>query len=83
VIRLTQEIAEDSSPVTDRADSESQPSDLESVERDHIIAVLHTVDWRISGPKGAAKILGLNPSTLRFRMKRLGIRRPGTVNESR
>jgi transcriptional regulator with GAF, ATPase, and Fis domain len=35
--------------------------------------VLNTVDWRISGPKGAAKILGLNPSTLRFRMKKLGI----------
>lgn len=50
-------------------------ADLESVERSHILAVLKATDWRISGPKGAAKILGLNPSTLRFRMKKLGIRK--------
>jgi PAS domain S-box-containing protein len=46
---------------------------LEEVERDHILRVLEATAWRISGPKGAAKILGLNPSTLRFRMKKLGI----------
>jgi PAS domain S-box-containing protein len=46
---------------------------LESVERKHILRVLDATGWRISGPKGAAKILGLNPSTLRFRMKKLGI----------
>ena len=31
---------------------------------------------RVEGPKGAARILGLNPSTLRSRMLKLGIRRP-------
>jgi DNA-binding NtrC family response regulator len=46
---------------------------LVAVERDHIRRVLEVTDWRVSGPKGAAKILGLNPSTLRFRMKKLGI----------
>ena len=35
-------------------------------------------DWVIEGPPGAAKILGLHPNTLRSRMKKLGIERPGT-----
>ncbi len=54
-------------------DTQTQPVDLQTVERQHIISVLNSVNWRISGPKGAAKILGLNPSTLRFRMQKLGI----------
>jgi len=46
---------------------------LEAVEKQHILKVLEATDWRISGPKGAAAILGINASTLRFRMKKLGI----------
>jgi PAS domain S-box-containing protein len=49
---------------------------LEEVERAHIIAVLTQTNWRVSGDKGAAKILGLNPTTLEARMKKLGISRP-------
>jgi PAS domain S-box-containing protein len=49
---------------------------LENVERDHVLAVLEATSWRISGENGAAKILGLNPSTLRSRMKKLGLRLP-------
>jgi DNA-binding NtrC family response regulator len=49
---------------------------LEEVERQHIITVLKQTDWRITGQQGAADILGLNPSTLRFRMKKLSITRP-------
>src|SRR4030095_4032934 len=45
---------------------------LEEVERDYIIRTLETTGWRIEGPFGAAKILGLNPSTLRTRMVKLG-----------
>lgn len=75
VIRLPEEIADKSNPVLKSAQAQDGPADLDSVERNHIIVVLNTVDWRISGPKGAAKILGLNPSTLRFRMKKLGIRK--------
>jgi transcriptional regulator with GAF, ATPase, and Fis domain len=48
---------------------------LKTVERQHIVKVLEATGWRISGPKGAATILGFNPSTLRFRMKKLGIRK--------
>ena len=48
---------------------------LDEIERRHIISVLDHVKWRIRGERGSAKILGLKPSTLEFRMKKLGIRR--------
>ena len=44
---------------------------LEEVERDYIIHTLEKTGWRIEGHIGAAKILGLNPSTLRTRMQSL------------
>ena len=49
---------------------------LAEVEREHIRAVLEARSWVIDGPKGAATILDLNPSTLRSRMQKLGLRRP-------
>jgi formate hydrogenlyase transcriptional activator len=51
------------------------PRPLEEVERDHIVAALEHTVGIIDGPKGAAKILELHPSTLRARMKKLGIER--------
>jgi formate hydrogenlyase transcriptional activator len=56
------------------APPEARPS-LESVEREHISAVLHETNWVIDGPRGAARILGLHPNTLRNRLKKLGIER--------
>jgi formate hydrogenlyase transcriptional activator len=52
------------------------PVTLEEVERKHIRDVLERVHWRISGTQGAAEILGLRPTTLHSRMKKLGIPRP-------
>ena len=52
--------------------SGSVPS-LEEVERQHIVAVLTQANWRIEGDRGAAKLLNLQPSTLRSRMQKLGI----------
>jgi len=49
---------------------------LADAERAHIQSVLDGCDWRIDGPGAAAEKLGLNPNTLRFRMKKLGIIRP-------
>jgi formate hydrogenlyase transcriptional activator len=49
---------------------------LEEIERAHILQVLEDCRWKISGPGNAADRLGLNRSTLRSRMERLGIRRP-------
>ena len=48
---------------------------LEEFERKHILSVLQKTSWRVSGEKGAAKILGLKPTTLESRMKKLGIKR--------
>jgi len=49
---------------------------LEEVERDHIIRILEQTNWKVSGKNGAAEILGLNRSTLRARIKKLGIHQP-------
>jgi formate hydrogenlyase transcriptional activator len=48
---------------------------LEANERRHILAVLDTVRWRIRGEGGAAQRLGLKPTTLESRMRKLGIKR--------
>jgi formate hydrogenlyase transcriptional activator len=48
---------------------------LEEVERNHILKTLKDTRWVLSGPGGAAARLGLNRSTLYFRMKKLGIAR--------
>ena len=48
---------------------------LKEVERRHIVSVLRKSGWRIEGPSGAARLLNVNPSTLRSRMKKLGIQR--------
>ena len=57
------------------------PLSLEKVERDHIVRTLENTGWRIEGPHGAAKVLGLNPSTLRTRMAKLQIQRRSTFKE--
>jgi DNA-binding NtrC family response regulator len=46
---------------------------LEAIERAHIRQILDDCGWKIGGPNGAAQILDLNPSTLRFRIKKLNI----------
>ncbi len=48
---------------------------LEDVERAHIQRVLESTRWIIEGERGAARVLGLNASTLRGRMRKLGIRK--------
>jgi transcriptional regulator with GAF, ATPase, and Fis domain len=44
-------------------------------ERDHILAVLESCNWKVSGKGGAAEILDINVNTLNSRMKKLGIER--------
>jgi transcriptional regulator of acetoin/glycerol metabolism len=48
---------------------------LAGIEQAHILQVLRKTAWRIEGPTGAAVLLGLNPSTLRARMRKYGLRR--------
>ena len=49
---------------------------LSDMEREYIVKVLDKTNWKVSGTNSAAEILGMDRSTLRARMKKLGIRRP-------
>jgi formate hydrogenlyase transcriptional activator len=49
---------------------------LQQVERNYIIEILEITNWRVSGERGAAKILGLNAKTLDSKMRKLKIKRP-------
>jgi formate hydrogenlyase transcriptional activator len=62
-------------PVEKIGESKTPASRLEDVEKDHILDTLKKTGWKVSGEKGAARILGLNPTTLEARMKKLGIKR--------
>ncbi len=64
------------SPLTDlKAASHVVESSLESTERQHIIRILRESEGMLSGPKGAARRLGVKRTTLQSKMKRLGITR--------
>jgi transcriptional regulator with GAF, ATPase, and Fis domain len=67
VLRLTEPLA---------ARMRSTPDRLDENEREHILRILERCRWRINGEGNAAAVLGLEPSTLRSRMQKLGIRRP-------
>ena len=60
------------------ATATTPPSTLQEVERHHILGVLETTNWKVSGKGGAAEVLDLKPSTLLSRMKKLGIAREST-----
>jgi PAS domain S-box-containing protein len=49
---------------------------LEQIESEYIASVLRMTNWVVEGKRGAAAVLGLEPSTLRYRMQKLGIQRP-------
>jgi transcriptional regulator with GAF, ATPase, and Fis domain len=77
VLRLSETFAE---PQT--GDAAADGKTLEEVERGHIIRVLEGTGWRIEGPGGAARVLGLNPSTLRTRMAKLKVQKKKSVVET-
>jgi transcriptional regulator with GAF, ATPase, and Fis domain len=51
---------------------------MEENERDHILLALQKCGWKVYGPGGAAELLNVNSSTLTSRIKKLGIKRPGS-----
>jgi len=53
---------------------------LEEVERAHLLHILERCHWRIAGAGHAAEILRMRPSTLRSRLRRLGIVRPSRAH---
>ena len=58
-----------------------QNQTLEEADRVHILRTLKEVRWVVGGPNGAAARLGMHRSTLQFRMKKLGIVRPGREDD--
>jgi len=71
-LSLPATIALDHETITPELQTKKRLADM---EKNHICRILRETDWRIEGPKGAAKLLGIHPSTLRNRMKKLGIKR--------
>ena len=63
-------------PAPVAADRSNEARNLQEVERRHILSVLEETGWRVAGKAGAAQLLGLKPTTLEARMKKLGIHRP-------
>jgi len=53
-----------------------QSMGLEEFEKNHIIDILSMTSWRVRGKNGAAELLRLKPSTLEYKMQKLGIERP-------
>ncbi len=49
---------------------------FEEMERDYILQVLKAKNWKVQGTNSAASVLGMNPNTLRARIKKLGIKKP-------
>lgn len=57
------------------ADHDNDDLSLQHVEKQHILWVLNKTNWKIRGPGGAAELLEIHPSTLHFRMKKMGIQK--------
>jgi PAS domain S-box-containing protein len=74
VLQLVDKLKVSSPPVADAVRT------LEETERNQILKILSETEGRIEGDSGAATILGINASTLRARMHKLGITRPGAIN---
>jgi formate hydrogenlyase transcriptional activator len=76
VLRLPEPLVQTAIAPASESEAFKEPmtiSTLDEAERDHILRALEATGWRIEGPKGAAAMLKLHPSTLRFRMKKLGL----------
>jgi DNA-binding NtrC family response regulator len=59
----------------------SQVKSIAQQEKDHIISVLNRCNWKLHGKGGAAELLEINASTLRSRMKKLGINKNQLTNQ--
>ena len=57
-------------------DSVATGETLEQTEYNLILRTLKNVHWKVEGPGGAARLLNIHPSTLRSKMRKLGIERP-------
>ena len=70
-------------PLPSLSSADGNSLTLDHIQRTHILRVLKQTEWRIRGPRGAARLLGLKESTLRSRMDKLGIHRPKASSEKK
>ena len=75
------ELGDSLAPMADSAPARPERT-LQELTRQRILEALDETGWRVSGPRGAAQLLGLKPTTLEARMKRMGITRPGVESQS-
>ena len=75
--RPSHAIAESRAPRQQVSDPPAEHLPFAEAERRAILRALEATGWRISGPRGAAEMLGLKPTTLHAKMKKVGVRRPG------
>ena len=73
--------ASDSAPVSADPDGNGEPApmteqELLELQKNNLLAALTATGWRVSGPRGAAALVGLKPSTFTDRIKKFGIARP-------
>jgi formate hydrogenlyase transcriptional activator len=76
ILRVSQAPGRETAPIAVVGSADRPFVTLRDAEADHIRLALEQSGGVVEGPRGAAKALGINPSTLRFRMRRLGIGRP-------
>jgi transcriptional regulator with GAF, ATPase, and Fis domain len=82
VLRLDLAMSDILNPPADRAETKDNESallteaDLRELERKNTLRALEMAQWRVSGPNGAAKLLGVKPTTLTDRIKKLDLRKP-------
>lgn len=63
-------------PGLDDGDQVLTEAQVRELEKNNMLAALKAADWRVSGPEGAAQLVGIKPSTFTDRMKKFGIARP-------
>jgi PAS domain S-box-containing protein len=63
-------------PVAAREKTVLTEKEMREYQRNNLIAALQETDWRVSGPDGAAELLGVKPTTLADRIRVFGIKRP-------
>ena len=50
--------------------------EMKQRDRENLLNALHQCGWKITGPEGAAELLGMKPTTLHSKIKKLGLKKP-------
>ena len=63
-------------PESSESDGTLTESEIRRMERENLLKILEKTGWKIKGAHGAAELLGVKPTTLLSRMKKMGLKRP-------